>query len=152
MCPTANPPSTVYHENPKRSMAFKLMWGSNVAPFHLCAIAAKKMDDGVTVAFLPNSTDYDDDDESKTGHPHTTESRAKISAANKGKQPWNVGRQHSEETKRKISEKTKAAMLQRKTAKALEMGLTLEVSMHHIKYIYIYISFHFNLLLRNLPS
>jgi len=48
------------------------------------------------------------------GHPHTVESRLKISMANKGKAPWNVGKKHSEETKRKIAERTKAAYLKRK--------------------------------------
>ena len=51
---------------------------------------------------------------SRGGHPHTVESRLKISMANKGKTPWNVGKKHSEETKRKIAEKTKAAYLRRK--------------------------------------
>ena len=62
----------------------------------------------------------------KQGHPHTPKSRAKISAANKGKQPWNVGRKHSEETKARIAEKTREAMRRKKEAKALELGLTLE--------------------------
>ena len=62
----------------------------------------------------------------KQGHPHSVNSRAKISAANKGKQPWNVGRKHSEETKARIAEKTREAMRRKKEAKALELGLTLE--------------------------
>ena len=41
------------------------------------------------------------------GRPHTAESRAKISAANKGKTPWNKGLGHSEETKARIRERTK---------------------------------------------
>jgi hypothetical protein len=41
------------------------------------------------------------------GRPHTPESRAKISAANKGKTPWNKGVGHSEETKARIKERTK---------------------------------------------
>ena len=48
------------------------------------------------------------------GHPHTEESRMKISRANKGKTPWNVGKTHSEETKRKIALKTREAYLRRK--------------------------------------
>jgi len=44
---------------------------------------------------------------SKQGRPHTAESRAKISAANKGKTPWNKGLGHSEETKARIKERTK---------------------------------------------
>ena len=44
------------------------------------------------------------------GHPHTAESRAKISAANKGKVPWNQGKKHSEETRRRIAEGTRRAI------------------------------------------
>ena len=50
----------------------------------------------------------------RIGTPHSAESKAKISAANKGKKPWNAGKQHSEETKRRIAEKTKEAMIKRK--------------------------------------
>lgn len=57
---------------------------------------------------------------------HSEEVRAKISAANRGKAPWNVGKKHDEETKRKIAERTRAAMLQKKLEKAQELGLTLE--------------------------
>lgn len=46
----------------------------------------------------------------RVGMPHTNETRKKISAANKGKVPWNKGRKHSEETKRKIAEATRRAM------------------------------------------
>lgn len=60
------------------------------------------------------------------GHPHTEDSRAKISAANKGKTPWNIGKQHSEETKRKIAETTRLAVLKKKTEEAAALGLTLE--------------------------
>ncbi|CAM9827458.1 unnamed protein product [Discosporangium mesarthrocarpum] len=62
----------------------------------------------------------------KAGKPHTAESRAKIAAANKGKMPWNKGRAHSEETKRKIAERTRLAMHKRKVATAESMGLTLD--------------------------
>ena len=47
------------------------------------------------------------------GRPHTPESRAKISAANKGRVPWNSGRKHSEETRRRIAEGTRRAMLRK---------------------------------------
>ena len=57
---------------------------------------------------------------------HSEEVRAKISAANRGKTPWNVGKKHDEETKRKIAERTRAAMLQKKREKAEALGLTLE--------------------------
>ena len=55
--------------------------------------------------------------ETVRGRPHTTESKLKISAANKGRKPWNVGKKHSEETKRKIAERTKAAYLKRQAEK-----------------------------------
>ena len=60
------------------------------------------------------------------GRPHSAESKAKISAANKGKQPWNVGKAHSEETKRLIAEKTKEAMLKKKEEQAALLGMTLD--------------------------
>ena len=60
------------------------------------------------------------------GTPHTAESKAKISAANKGKVPWNAGKKHSEETKKKIAEKTREAMLKRKIGTAKKLGMTLE--------------------------
>lgn len=55
------------------------------------------------------------------GRPHTVASRAKISAANKGKKPWNVGVGHSEETRRKIAEGARNAARRRKikTAESL---------------------------------
>lgn len=61
-----------------------------------------------------------------TGRPHSAESKAKISAANKGKQPWNIGKTHSEETKRRIAEKTKEAMLKRKEEQASLLGMSLD--------------------------
>ena len=60
------------------------------------------------------------------GQPHTEESKAKISAANKGRKPWNAGKKHSEETRRKIAEKTKEAMLKRKIKVAESLGMTVE--------------------------
>ena len=58
------------------------------------------------------------------GHAHSDISKAKISAANKGKVPWNVGKKHSEETKARIAEKTKEAMLKRRVTKALAEGFS----------------------------
>lgn len=60
------------------------------------------------------------------GRPHTPESRAKISAANKGKMPWNQGKKHSETTRALIRERTRVAMQARRLAKVAEMGMTLE--------------------------
>ena len=63
-------------------------------------------------------------DNSPAGHPHSDLSKAKISAANKGKIPWNVGKKHSEETRLRIAEKTKEAMLKRRVQKALDLGFS----------------------------
>ena len=52
------------------------------------------------------------------GRPHTTASKAKISAANRGKEPWNKGGSHSEETRRKIAEAARKNALKRKEATA----------------------------------
>ncbi len=41
---------------------------------------------------------------------HSASAREKISHANKGNVPWNKGRKHSEETRAKISQATRAAM------------------------------------------
>lgn len=65
-------------------------------------------------------------DSSGSPRGHTQEAKDKISAANKGKKPWNAGVKHSDDTKRKIAVKTREAMHRRKLAKAAEMGLTLD--------------------------
>lgn len=51
------------------------------------------------------------------GRPHTPESRAKISASNKGKIPWNNGRKHPAETIARIRERTMEVMRERVRAK-----------------------------------
>jgi hypothetical protein len=60
------------------------------------------------------------------GYAHTDESRAKISAANRGKTPWNKGKAHSDELKRRISEGVKARNRQNLIKKVEAMGLTIE--------------------------
>ncbi|CAN0029606.1 unnamed protein product, partial [Hapterophycus canaliculatus] len=60
------------------------------------------------------------------GRPHTVASRAKISAANKGKKPWNVGVGHSDETRRKIAEGARNAAKKRREKAAESLGMTLE--------------------------
>lgn len=55
------------------------------------------------------------------GRPHSLESRQKISAANKGKKPWNVGVAHSEETRRKIANGAREAARKRKESLAQSM-------------------------------
>ncbi len=47
---------------------------------------------------------------------HTPESRAKISAANKGRKPWNLGKRHTPETIQRIAEGSRRAA-QRKYAR-----------------------------------
>lgn len=60
------------------------------------------------------------------GYSHTTTSRAKISAANKGKTPWNKGKARSEETRKKIAEGVRRRNRERFLAKLKEEGITEE--------------------------
>ena len=60
------------------------------------------------------------------GYSHTTASKAKISAANKGKTPWNKGKARSEETKAKIREGVLRRVREKHLAKLAELGLTEE--------------------------
>lgn len=60
------------------------------------------------------------------GRPHTDESKAKISAANRGNTPWNKGRAHSAETKAKIAATTRRNAARRREALASAEGLTLQ--------------------------
>jgi hypothetical protein len=60
------------------------------------------------------------------GYTHTTSSRAKISAANRGKTPWNKGKDRPEETKAKIAAGVRARIRQRFLEKLQAMGVTEE--------------------------
>ena len=60
------------------------------------------------------------------GFTHTTSSRAKISAANKGKTPWNKGKTRSEETKARIAEGVRRRNRERFLAKLAQEGITEE--------------------------
>eukprot|EP00617_Octactis_speculum_P012170 CAMPEP_0185778140 /NCGR_PEP_ID=MMETSP1174-20130828/91638_1 /TAXON_ID=35687 /ORGANISM="Dictyocha speculum, Strain CCMP1381" /LENGTH=400 /DNA_ID=CAMNT_0028466751 /DNA_START=250 /DNA_END=1452 /DNA_ORIENTATION=- len=62
------------------------------------------------------------------GTPHTEESKAKISAANKGNVPWNKGKSHSEETRRKIAATLKAKAAKAKAAKHAVMLTELNIT------------------------
>ena len=58
------------------------------------------------------------------GYSHTQASRAKISAANKGKTPWNKGVQRSEEVKARIAAGVRAKNRERFLLKLQEMGIS----------------------------
>jgi hypothetical protein len=58
---------------------------------------------------------------SNTKSVHTAESRAKISAARKGQVPWNKGRNHSKETREKISHTLRVKMADPKVCNMLKL-------------------------------
>jgi hypothetical protein len=60
------------------------------------------------------------------GYSHTSASKAKISAANKGKTPWNKGKARSEEVKQRIAEGVRRRNRERFLLKLQEMGITEE--------------------------
>jgi len=60
------------------------------------------------------------------GYSHTTASKAKISAANKGKTPWNKGKQRSEEVKKRIAEGVRRRNREKFLQKLKDLGLTEE--------------------------
>lgn len=60
------------------------------------------------------------------GYTHTSASKAKISAANKGKTPWNKGKTRSEEVKKRIAEGVRRKNRERFLAKLAEEGITEE--------------------------
>ncbi len=60
------------------------------------------------------------------GFSHTTASKAKISAANKGKTPWNKGKARSEEVKARIAEGVRRKNRERFLKKLENLGLTEE--------------------------
>ena len=60
------------------------------------------------------------------GYTHTSASKAKISAANKGKTPWNKGKQRSPEVKARIAAGVRARNRERFLKKLEDMGVTEE--------------------------
>ena len=60
------------------------------------------------------------------GYTHTTASRAKISAANKGKVPWNKGKTRSEQERARIAAGVRAKNRQRFLEKLEALGMTEE--------------------------
>eukprot|EP00549_Striatella_unipunctata_P001011 CAMPEP_0118710902 /NCGR_PEP_ID=MMETSP0800-20121206/23704_1 /TAXON_ID=210618 ORGANISM="Striatella unipunctata, Strain CCMP2910" /NCGR_SAMPLE_ID=MMETSP0800 /ASSEMBLY_ACC=CAM_ASM_000638 /LENGTH=537 /DNA_ID=CAMNT_0006615265 /DNA_START=312 /DNA_END=1928 /DNA_ORIENTATION=+ len=86
-------------------------------------------------SIIPGSSENggDDNDEEdmpvrteRGGFSHTKRSRAKISAANKGKTPWNKGVAASEERRRKISEGVRRKNRERLLQKLADQGITEE--------------------------
>lgn len=61
------------------------------------------------------------------GYPHTLASRTKISAANKGKTPWNKGRARSSEERARISYGVLQRNRRRLEEKCVELGMTVEM-------------------------
>ena len=60
------------------------------------------------------------------GYTHTTLSKAKISAANKGKTPWNKGKERSPQVKASIAAGVRASNRARLLQKLKDMGMTEE--------------------------
>jgi len=60
------------------------------------------------------------------GFTHTSASKAKISAANKGKTPWNKGQKRSEETRARIAAGVRAKNRERFLEKLQDLGITEE--------------------------
>lgn len=60
------------------------------------------------------------------GYSHTSASKAKISAANKGKTPWNKGKVRSEEVRSRIALGVRANNRERFLQKLVDMGVTEE--------------------------
>ena len=60
------------------------------------------------------------------GYTHTTASKAKISAANKGKTPWNKGKARSDAVKARIAEGVRRRNRERFLAKLQKEGITEE--------------------------
>jgi len=59
------------------------------------------------------------------GHPQSEASKNKISIANKGKEPWNKGVKHSDETRAKIAAASTRNARVKLEAKAAAMGMSL---------------------------
>lgn len=109
-CAVAEPPAAITSASVVRALADGLSFEDRDVP---ASNEAERSDPGEIGREEGGSSKKSGSDNSQVfriGKPHTDESRRKISAANKGKVPWNKGRKHSEETKRKIAEATRRAM------------------------------------------
>jgi NUMOD3 motif len=84
----------------------------------------------VSISMLPQFNLLNDQDTPRPtangGFTHTSASRAKISAANKGKTPWNKGKSRSDEVRARIAAGVRAKNRERLLKKLEEMGLTEE--------------------------
>lgn len=80
------------------------------------------------IANVPPLIDLDDVPQptENGGFSHTASSRAKISAANKGKTPWNKGKHRSEEVKARIAAGVRARNRERFLQKLKDQGITEE--------------------------
>jgi len=79
--------------------------------------------------FLLSEDDDDDDVPRPTengGYTHTAQSKAKISAANKGKTPWNKGMNRPEDVKARIAAGVRSRNRERFLQKLQDMGVTEE--------------------------
>ena len=79
-----------------------------------------------SISSIPNELDDIPQPTEAGGYTHTTASKAKISAANKGKTPWNKGKSRSEETRARIAEGVRRKNRERFLAKLAAEGLTEE--------------------------
>jgi hypothetical protein len=82
--------------------------------------------DGATASSSPLTTSARDiaRPTEKGGYSHTTASKAKISAANKGKTPWNKGKTRSPEEKARIAAGVRAKNHERFLAKLAALNMT----------------------------
>ena len=88
-----------------------------------------KLSAGQSESFSEEAGDEDNDVAKPTvngGFSHTKSSRAKISAANKGKTPWNKGKPRSKEVKARIAAGVRAKNRERFLKKLEDMGVTEE--------------------------
>lgn len=77
---------------------------------------------------VPSDDGYDEDDvpqpTANGGFSHTARSRAKISAANRGRTPWNKGKARPEEVRARIAAGVRARNRERFLEKLVSLGLT----------------------------
>lgn len=92
-----------------------LLWDTSATLYSNTTISLSATSDDDVARPTPNG-----------GFSHTSASRAKISAANKGKVPWNKGKQRSDEVRARIAAGVRAKNRERFLQKLQEQGLTEE--------------------------